>query len=241
MIFAMGILTLCLFLFDFHILHDTLKSHCILTSALPPFQSTGPRKKPRLAAQGGSGASGAGGASSAAASNSHRLVRASKTFSSSDTLREVQNFVSTMAVHCSVISFILVMFLSLIYSFCVSYPFRLCLVSLLFVGSSIPFVSLICVSRPQIAERTGIWPMLQTLWVCGESQEGDDALIQITDDHRAMTLNALRVRPGDTIYFRAAVSAPLGSSCASCSRQVPVVYDRHGNCFYTITRRIIRF
>lgn len=65
-------------------------------------------------------------------------------------------------------------------------------------------VFLLC--PPQIAERTGIWPMLQTLWVCGESQEGDDGLIQITDDHRAMTLNALRVRPGDTIYFRAAVS-----------------------------------
>lgn len=112
-------------------------------------ESIGPRKKPRLAAQSGSGGAGAGaGAGSTGASNSHRLVRASKTFSSSDTLREVQNF---------------------------------------------------------IAERTGIWPMLQTLWVCGESQEGDDGLIQITDDHRAMTLNALRVRPGDTIYFRAAV------------------------------------
>lgn len=54
--------------------------------------------------------------------------------------------------------------------------------------------------------------MLQTLWVCGEEQqhkgsdgEGGEPL-QLTDDDRAMTLNALRVRPGDTIYFRAAVS-----------------------------------
>lgn len=67
-----------------------------------------------------------------------------------------------------------------------------------------------CVTR-QIAERTGIWPMLQTLWVCGEEQQkGGEAEsgqpLQLTDDHRAMTLNALRVRPGDTIYFRAAVS-----------------------------------
>ena len=53
--------------------------------------------------------------------------------------------------------------------------------------------------------------MLQTLWVCGEEQQkGGEAEggqpLQLTDDHRAMTLNALRVRPGDTIYFRAAVS-----------------------------------
>ncbi|XP_050722086.1 uncharacterized protein LOC127001509 isoform X3 [Eriocheir sinensis] len=108
-------------------------------------ESLGPRKKPRLASR---------GAPSAAASTSPRLVRASRTFSSTDTIREVQNF---------------------------------------------------------IAERTGIWPMLQTLWVCGEEQqqkgsdgEGGEPL-QLTDDDRAMTLNALRVRPGDTIYFRAAV------------------------------------
>lgn len=58
-----------------------------------------------------------------------------------------------------------------------------------------------------IAARTGIWPMLQTLWVCSEDQSdsGEDLPVQLTDDHRAMTLNALRVRPGDTIYFRAAV------------------------------------
>ncbi|KAG0725143.1 Ubiquitin carboxyl-terminal hydrolase 48 [Chionoecetes opilio] len=111
-------------------------------------QSLGPRKKPRLSSRGAS----SGGGASNVASNSQRLVRASCTFSSTDTIREVQNF---------------------------------------------------------IAERTGIWPMLQTLWVCGEEQQkageadGGEPL-QLTDDHRAMTLNALRVRPGDTIYFRAA-------------------------------------
>ncbi|XP_045101767.1 ubiquitin carboxyl-terminal hydrolase 48-like isoform X1 [Portunus trituberculatus] len=108
-------------------------------------ESLGPRKKPRLA----TGSGGAGGMPS----SSQRLVRASRTFSSTDTIREVQNF---------------------------------------------------------IAERTGIWPMLQTLWVCGEEQQkGGEAEggqpLQLTDDHRAMTLNALRIRPGDTIYFRAAV------------------------------------
>ncbi|MPC46218.1 hypothetical protein E2C01_039931 [Portunus trituberculatus] len=111
-----------------------------------PSHSLGPRKKPRLA----TGSGGAGGMPS----SSQRLVRASRTFSSTDTIREVQNF---------------------------------------------------------IAERTGIWPMLQTLWVCGEEQQkGGEAEggqpLQLTDDHRAMTLNALRIRPGDTIYFRAALN-----------------------------------
>lgn len=129
-------------------------------------ENIGPRKKPRLAAMagisgaatgvGGGGGGGSGGGtntsspSASGATSSQRLVRASKTFSSTDTIREVQNF---------------------------------------------------------IAERTGIWPMLQTLWVCGEEQgdSGDSQPLQLTDDHRAMTLNALRIRPGDTIYFRAAV------------------------------------
>ncbi|XP_068227208.1 ubiquitin carboxyl-terminal hydrolase 48-like isoform X3 [Palaemon carinicauda] len=113
----------------------------------------GPRKKPRLASKGIAGVGERG-----TLSTSHRLVRASKYFSSTDTIREVQNF---------------------------------------------------------IAERTGIWPMLQTLWLNGEGQVGvpgvnikegeESAPTQLTDDHRAMTLNSLRVRPGDTIYFRAAV------------------------------------
>lgn len=118
-------------------------------STSPNNESLGPRKKPRLASRGASATGGASGMTS----SSQRLVRASRTFSSTDTIREVQNF---------------------------------------------------------IAERTGIWPMLQTLWVCGEEQQkGGEAEggqpLQLTDDHRAMTLNALRVRPGDTIYFRAAV------------------------------------
>nr|XP_045624248.1 ubiquitin carboxyl-terminal hydrolase 48-like isoform X1 [Procambarus clarkii]XP_045624249.1 ubiquitin carboxyl-terminal hydrolase 48-like isoform X1 [Procambarus clarkii] len=113
-------------------------------------ENMGPRsKKPRLASQTGGGAGGS--ASSSASSSNQRLVRASKTFSSTDTLREVQIF---------------------------------------------------------IAARTGIWPMLQTLWICGEEvSEGveEQQPLQLTDDHCSMTLNALRVRPGDTIYFRAAV------------------------------------
>ncbi|XP_042221252.1 uncharacterized protein LOC121865766 [Homarus americanus] len=106
-------------------------------------ESVGPRKKPRLASLGITGGGGASASGGSSTMSSQRLVRASRTFSSTDTLREVQNFISA---------------------------------------------------------RTNIWPILQTLWVCE-----DDQPTQLTDDHRGMTLNALRVRPGDTIYFKAAL------------------------------------
>ncbi|XP_064084819.1 ubiquitin carboxyl-terminal hydrolase 48-like isoform X2 [Macrobrachium nipponense] len=125
------------------------------TSSALNNENLGPRKKPRLASKANAGAA---GGERGSLSTSHRLVRASRYFSSTDTIREVQNL---------------------------------------------------------IAERTGIWPMLQTLWLNGEGQvglpglsikDGDEAApTQLTDEHRALTLNSLRVRPGDTIYFRAAV------------------------------------
>ncbi|CAL4114161.1 unnamed protein product, partial [Meganyctiphanes norvegica] len=123
-----------------------IPSRIIQTRTLGVSEDSNTRKKPRLAAT--MGFSG----------NNKRLRRASKTFSSTDTIREVQNF---------------------------------------------------------IAEKTKIWPMLQTLWVCSEGisqaflspqelraiEEG--APLELSDDHRNMTLCSLRIRPDDTIYFRA--------------------------------------
>ena len=48
--------------------------------------------------------------------------------------------------------------------------------------------------------------MLQTLWLCGEESHENREPRLLNDDHRAITLGALRVLPGDTVYFRAAVS-----------------------------------
>ncbi|KAF2360325.1 Peptidase C19 ubiquitin carboxyl-terminal hydrolase [Trinorchestia longiramus] len=84
-----------------------------------------------------------------------KLVRASKTFSSTDTVRQVQNF---------------------------------------------------------IAERTGVWPMLQTVWLVWSEDlaatlslpPGPPAPVLLTEQHLTMTLGALRILPGDTIYFKAA-------------------------------------
>ncbi|XP_018017655.1 ubiquitin carboxyl-terminal hydrolase 48 [Hyalella azteca] len=83
-----------------------------------------------------------------------RLVRASQYFASTDTIRQVQNF---------------------------------------------------------IAEKTGVWPMLQTVWLvwsedlaAAVSLPPVPAPVLLGEEHLTMTLGALRVRPGDTIYFKAA-------------------------------------
>ena len=59
----------------------------------------------------------------------------------------------------------------------------------------------------QIANKTGIWPLLQTMWLKGTVERGKGAEpILLTDNHRNMTLRSLRVKEGETVYFKAAVS-----------------------------------
>ncbi|RXG51354.1 Ubiquitin carboxyl-terminal hydrolase 48 [Armadillidium vulgare] len=108
-----------------------------------PSGASVPKKKPRLASLKEKTDCGLSSLRTA----SLRLVRASKTFSSSDTLKEIQNF---------------------------------------------------------IAERTGIWPFLQTLWLSGGKEYGPKPFL-LEENHRSMTLKALRIKPGDTVYFRAAM------------------------------------
>ena len=103
-------------------------------------QLQGPRKRAKVSAFS------SGNIRSNTANN--KLVRASKTFSCNDTLREIQNF---------------------------------------------------------IGDRTGIWPMLQTIWLPPDEQNGNGEPRLMTEDHRGMTLRILRIKPDDTVYFKAAV------------------------------------